>query len=312
MDRSLKLKEKFFYLVVNTGRGDILLKKNIILFILLFIVSMPALSQPKVDSLLRLCDKAPEKQKTALYLELSHNLRKDTLKSNSYARQAFKLAEKLKQLPEQAKSYYFIGETNYYARDFSGAIPYYQKAIPLFELLKDSFNLTNCYNSIGLCYHGIYQGERAIEQYINALRTCENDKEYTAEIISNIAMAHAKMNNYIEAIANYRKALNINTSIRDSSSMAVNYNGLGDTYSNMNKPDSAITNFLKAHYLFKKLKNKGNQAITLTNIATIYPNYPDSLNKAMAYFNEAWKIFKELGQNHFEAEIRQGNRSYFI
>jgi signal transduction histidine kinase len=282
------------------------MKKLLLLVISFLITSLSASSQSKVDSLLRLCGKATEKQKAALYLELSRNLQKDTAKSNLYARQALKLAEKQKQLPEQAKSYYYLGETSYYSRNFSGAIPHYKKAIPLFESVKDSFNLTNCYNSIGLCYHNIFQGERAIEQFIKALRTCENDKEYTAEIISNIAMAHAKMNNYIEAIANYRKALAINTSIKDSASMAINYNGLGDTYTSMNKPDSAIVNFIKAHFLFKKLKNKGNQAITLTNIANIYPNYPDSLDKAKECFNQAWIIFKELGMDLFEAEIRQG------
>ena len=209
-------------------------------------------------------------------------------------------------MPEQAKSYYYLGETGYYSRNFSGAIPYYKVAIPLFEQLKDSFNMANCHNSIGLCYHRMFQGEKAIAQFIEALKLCEKDKEYTAEIISNIAMAHANMNNLQEAIANYRKALAINKSINDSSSMAVNYNGLGDTYTNMNKPDSALVNLLKARYLFKKNKKKEYEAITLANIATIYPNYPDSLNKAMDYFNQAWKIFKELGHNHYEAEIRQG------
>ncbi len=282
------------------------MKKLLLLLIPIFIVWLSAFSQSKVDSLISLCAKATEMQKSGLYLELSFNTRNDSARSNGYSRMANQLAIKHKQIPEQAKSYYYIGETGYYSRNFSGAIHYYKAAIPLFGQLKDSFNLANCHNSIGLCYHRLFQGEKAIAQFIEALKLCEKDKEYTAEIISNIAMAHANMNNLQEAIANYRKALAINMSINDSSSMAVNYNGLGDTYTNMNKPDSALINFLKARYLFKKIKKKEYEAITLANIATIYPNYPDSLDKAMDYFNQAWKIFKELGHNHYEAEIRQG------
>lgn len=285
---------------------NLAMKKLFLLVVLFLIVNLVVSSQSKVDSLLQLCNKATEKEKTSLLLELSFNTRNDTFKSNSYTRQAEKNAKKQHQLPELAKANYYLGETSYYSRDYSRAIPQYEKAIKLFESLKDSFNLTNCYNSIGLCYHLMYQGDKAIMQFIKALRTCENNKEFTAEIISNIAMAHAKMNNHREAISNYKKALNLNTLIKDSASMAVNYNGLGDTYSNMNKPDSAIANFWKAYELFGKLKKTGYQTIALTNITTLYPNYPDSLDKAIVSLNQASAKFKALGWDQFEPEIRQG------
>lgn len=272
--------------------------------VLLFALNSPG--QAKVDSLLQLCQKAGDTEKTKIYLELAKLTVKDSALSNSYNQKAFQLAVAHKQLPEQAKAIYYLGEISYYSREYSKAIPQYEKAGALFESLKDSFNLTNCYNSIGLCYHLMYKGDKAIEQFIKALRTCENNKEYTAEVISNIAMAHAKMNNHRDAISNYKKALNLNTLIKDSASMAVNYNGLGDTYSNMNKPDSAIVNFWMAYRLFGKLKKIGYQNIALTNIATLYPNYPDSLDKAIDFFTQASTNFRELGWNQFEPEIREG------
>lgn len=282
------------------------MNKLLVITFFYFIFSLSAFTQTKVDSLLDLCNKAGEHHKAAIYNELSFQTRSDTGKSNQYSRMAFRLATKHKQIPELAKSIYYLAETNYYSREFFKAIPQYEKAIPLFESLKDSFNITNCYNSIGLCYHQIYKGDKAIELFIKALRSCEHDKEYTADIISNIAMVHVKMNNFHDAISNYKKALNLNTLIKDSASMAVNYNGLGDTYTNMNKPDSAVVNFWMAYKLFEKIGKTGYQTIALTNIATLYPNYPDSLDKAIAYFNRASEQFKKLGWNQFEAEIRQG------
>lgn len=280
--------------------------KKLWLFVGILFFVFAASSQTKVDSLLRLCEKATEKQKTGLFLELSSITRNDTAKSNSYTRIAYNLAVQNKQIPEQAKAFYFFGETCYYSRDFAGAIPFYEHAIPLFEQLKDTFLLTNCYSSIGLCYHSMYQGEKAIAKFIKALMLAEKDKEYTAEITANIAMAHARMNNQKDAIEYFRKALVINLSIKDSVSIAVDYNGLGDAFSSLNKTDSANVNFSKAYHLFKRLNKTGYQAIALANLAAVYTNYPDSLNKAIDYFNQAWTKFRELGWNHYEAEIRQG------
>jgi len=285
--------------------------KKVLIFLAVLSVSFAISAQTKIDSLLRLCEKSSEKQKSGLYLELSFISRKDTSKSNSFSRMAYKLAVKNKQISDQAKSFYYLGETDYYSRDYAKAIPFYEKAISLYKLEKDTFNLTNCHNSIGLCYHYMDQGEKAISQFIEGLKLCGKDQEYAAEIISNIGMAHEKMQNLTDAINNYRKALKINISIKDSASIAVNYNGIGSSYVSMNKNDSAIVNFNKALHLFKKMKRIDKQAIVLSNLASVYPNYPDSLNQAIEYFNQSLAKFKELGLNHFEAEISAGIASVY-
>jgi signal transduction histidine kinase len=280
--------------------------KKLLLFFCALLVVSTAVSQSQVDSLLQLCEKATEIQKSGLYLGISFYSRNDSAKSNSFARKAYLLAHKNNQIPEQAKSFYFLGETAYYSSNYQGAIPMYKKAMPLFVLAKDTINVTNCYNSIGLCYHYMYQCDKAIANFINGLKLCEHDKKLTAQLISNIAMTHILMNNMNDAISNYRKALTINKSINNLASMAVNYNGLGDVFTTMNRNDSALANFSKAHSIFKKINRIDNQAITLANIANILTNYPDSLDKSVDYFNKAWIIFQKMGWNHFEAEISQG------
>jgi signal transduction histidine kinase len=279
------------------------MKKLSLLFIaILFILT----ASSQVDSLLQLCEKAPEKQKPGLYLDISFRSRKDSAKSNYFTRMAYQLALKNNQIPEQAKSFYYLGETSYYSADYQGAIPMYEKAIPLFAEAKDTSNVTNCYNSVGLCYHYMYQGEKAIAQFIEGLKSCENNKKFTAQLHSNIAMTHALMSNSRDAIENYQKALMINMSIHDSAGMAVNYNGLGALFTDLKQSDSAIVNLNKALHIFIKTKRTDRQAIALANLAAIYPEYPDSLNKAIAYFDQAWKIFHEYGWNQYEAEIKQG------
>jgi signal transduction histidine kinase len=283
-----------------------MMKKLLLLVISCLFISLSAAPQAKLDSLLQLFNKATEKQKTNLLLELSFITRNDTTASNSYAHHALKLAEKQNQLPEKAKANYYLGETNYYIRNFSGAIPHYKKAISLYELLKDSFNLTNCYTSTGLCYHNIDQGEKAIAQFIEGLKLSENNQEYKAEILHNIGNVQQKMQNFQKAIDYFRKAMKINLSIKDSVSLAVNYNGLAESFQYLHKNDSSIVYFLKANQLFKKLHKTGYQAITLSNLGTIYTNYPDSLKKASDAFSGAWMEFQKLGWNHYESEIKEG------
>lgn len=287
------------YAAINT-------MKKLWLFLGILFIVFPASSQSKVDSLLRLCEKATEKQKPGYYLELSFNTRQDSAKSNSYARLAYKLAVKNKQIREQAKAFYYLGETAYFSNDFAGAIPHYEKALPIYEQLRDSFLLTNCYSSIGLSYHFMTQGAKAIPYFIKALKLRENDKEYTAEILANIALVHARMHNDKYAISYYRKAVILNKAIKDFVSLAVDYNGIGDSFLSMHQTDSSLVYYLKAHSLFRKIHKAGYEAIALANLGIVYTNYPDSLDKATNAFNQALVKFQKLGLNQYEADIKEG------
>ena len=278
--------------------------KKLILIFAVFQLTCMAFSQTKVDSILHLCEKASDVKKADYYLELSLLTRDDTTKSNAYNRLAYHFATEQNQLKNQAKALYYFGETGFYTRNFAYAIPYYEKAIPIYEQLKDTFLLTNCYSSIGLCYHNIFQGEKAIATFLKALKISEKDKEYSAEITANIAVAHARMDNHQDAIYYFRKALKLNLDINDSVSIAVDYNGLGEAFNNLNKSDSAIANFHKAMVIFKKTKKTGYEAIALANLASIYPNYPDSINKAIQCLNRASAKFRELGWDLYEADIQ--------
>lgn len=278
------------------------MKKFFFLFVLLFIV-LNAMSQSQVDSLLRLCANAPEKQKAELYLELSQTIKNDSAKSNAYSKMAYKLAVKNNQISLQSRALYYLGETLFNFSEYQSALPKYQKALSEYTKMKDTANMVDCYKAIGLCYYNMDQGDKAITQFIEGLKLCENDTKNTAKLLSNIAMTHNRMRNMNDAIYYYRKALSLNASIHNQTGMAVNYNGLGEIYKTINRPDSALINYQKAKNLNKSTEF---QAITLSNIAGIYLNYADSMNKAIDYYKQSWIMFYQLGLNQYEAEFKQG------
>ena len=270
------------------------------------LLSIISFSQTKVDSLLQLCQKADNVQKSKIYLHLSEITIKDSALSNSYNKKAFQLAVANKQLPEQARSIHQSAKICFTARNFTEAIKFYEKAIPLYRQFNDTTKMATCYCYIGISNFNLSNFKDAIAGYIEGLKLCKNNPDYSAELLGNIGLVHDEMKNYNQAIGYYRQALGINQSIRDTGSMAIDYDYLGISYAALKMSDSSLVNYHRALYLFKKTGKKDRYAVSLSNIAWVLPNYPDSLNKSINYFNMAWKKFQELGWNHYEAEIQQG------
>jgi signal transduction histidine kinase len=281
------------------------MKKHFLILPFLFAV-LSTFAQTKVDSLLQLSEKSPDIEKTSIYLQLSRITMQDSALSNSYNKKAYQLAVANKQLPEQAKSVYYSGKICFSSRNFTDAIKFYQNALPLYAAIHDTAGMTTCYSYIGISNFNMSKSKEAIASYLEGLKLSKNDPDYSAELLANIGLVHDEMDNFNEAISYFREALNLNKTIRDTGSMAIDYDYLGAAYARMKIPDSAVVNYHKALYFFKKIGNADRYAISLSNIATVFPNYPDSLDKAITYFNLAWKKFQEIGWLHYEADIQHG------
>ena len=128
------------------------MKKLFPLIFIVFLVNL-ASAQTTVDSLLQLSTNAGERKKADLYLEISNRLKNDTAKSNEYALKAFQLASKNKEVSQQDKAMFYLGENFYSSADYLLAIPLYQNALSSYTFLKDTTNMANCYKHIGLCYY---------------------------------------------------------------------------------------------------------------------------------------------------------------
>lgn len=282
------------------------MKMRILLFYLHLTAALSLFSQTKTDSLLRLSNSADAQKKAGIFLELAKATIKDSAKANLYNRQAFKFAVENNQLKEQAASVYLSAKINFTARDFNEAIKGYEKAIPYYRQLKDTTSMTTCYSYIGISNFNLSKNEDAIAAYLEGLKLSKNDPDYSAELLANIGLTHDVMDNFTEAISYYKQALVLNQSIKDTGSMAIDYDYLGITYNRMKKIDSSLVNYNKALGLFKKIKKEDRYAVSLTNTAWVLSNYPDSLSKAINYFKIAWKKFQELGWTHYEPDINHG------
>jgi signal transduction histidine kinase len=266
-------------------------------------IQLSALAQPNADNLTAAIQKAPESKKAELYLQLSYEVKDDTTQSLKYSRIAYQLSVKNKQPKIQARALDLQAEILYNSSDYYLAIPFFEKALSIYRQTNDTANIINCEKMTGLCYYNMDQGDKAIEKFLDGMKFCENDPRNTAKFLSNVAMTHTRLRNMNDAIYYYRRALSLNNPINNYDGMAVNYNGLGEVYKIINQPDSALQNYIKAKNLNK---NTEFQGITLSNIAGVYLNYPDSIQRAAECLKESWAIFRKLGLNQHEAEFKQG------
>jgi signal transduction histidine kinase len=266
-------------------------------------IQLSALAQPNADNLTAAIQKAPESKKAELYLQLSYEVKDDTTQSLKYSRIAYQLSVKNKQPKIQARALDLQAEILYNSSDYYLAIPFFEKALSIYRQTNDTANIINCEKMTGLCYYNMDQGDKAIEKFLDGMKFFENDPRNTAKFLSNVAMTHTRLRNMNDAIYYYRRALSLNNPINNYDGMAVNYNGLGEVYKIINQPDSALQNYIKAKNLNK---NTEFQGITLSNIAGVYLNYPDSIQRAAECLKESWAIFRKLGLNQHEAEFKQG------
>ena len=256
--------------------------------------------------MLQLCDKSDDIQKVDVYLKLSEVTLKDSAISRSYNKKAYQLAVANNLQSKKAQSVYISAKINYTARNFTDAIRDYHKALELYRVINDTTGMTKCYRFIGISNFNLSRSKEAIASYLEGLKLAKRDLDYSAELLGNIGLVHNEMNNIDEAISYFRQAISINKSIRDTISLAINYDYLGGTYNRIKMSDSSLINYHKALYLFKKIKKEDRYAVSLSNLAWVLPNYPDSLNKAITYFNMAWKKFQELGWEYYEPNIQFG------
>ena len=280
-----------------------------LIFLVLLFLSFGLLGQTKIDSLENALPKLDGQERAAAFNQLSKlYLESDSANSFSYARKALALGQSINDQEAIAMAFFNLGEAHYQYDEFKVALADYEKSLSLFKELKNDDKVGEVYNSMGLTHFFLGEYDLALEKQIEALKILEktNDIDGLAHVYSNVGMVYSRLSNYRMSIANYRKASVLNFSINDLPGLAVNYNGIGVGYYDMGMLDSAKINYSIALDYFRKTDNQLRVAIGLNNIANIYVEEGDSLDKALNYYNQAFRIFEEQGNVRNQAFVMEG------
>jgi signal transduction histidine kinase len=279
------------------------------LFHIVFLLTCHVAYGQQADSLLRILPELSGIARADILIQLSNFFSEtDSSRSVSFADEAIGLADEHDDLRSKGLALFNKGETYYHFDNYTLALENYKLALDLFMQNNDSVNVGETLNGIGLVYYFKGEYNLAVAHFFNALDFFTHDdlKGNAAHVYSNIGMVCSRIGDSKKAIQNYAHASRLNGEIRDSNSLAVNYNGLGVSFYNLAEYDSSKFYYNKALDLFRQLENQKREAIALNNIANIYVNVGDSLELALDYYQRAIQVFDDLNDHRSKAFVLEG------
>ncbi len=155
--------------------------------------------------------------------------------------------------------------------DFAGALDKYQAALPLYRQARDRSSEAQVILNIGLSNAYLQEYQLALDYYDQALTLWRAVESpiKEADTLVNIALVYAEMGDYQRVTAPYVAALAIFQETDEVHKTAFVLNGLGDTYYAVGNYEQALTYLEEAETLWRTLQDRANAAETSRQIKLI-------------------------------------------
>lgn len=283
--------------------------KCVLIHIVLVFLCFNSFGELNTDSLIQKLPELSGEERAKTLNILSYALANtDSTKCLKYSNEAIAWGSENYNNAVWATALYNKAECYYDFEELDKSLENYVKSLKLFVEMKDSLNIGETLNCIGLIYYLKGDYNAAAEKMCHALEYFQgrNFKGNAAHVYSNLGMIDNLIGENLKAVENYLHAAHLNKEIGEVSSIAVNYNGVGVAYFNLAQYDSSKVYYTKALKLFRKLNNHKREAIALNNIANIYVNTGDSLSVALGYYQQAMSVFESLNDLRSKAFVLEG------
>jgi serine phosphatase RsbU (regulator of sigma subunit)/tetratricopeptide (TPR) repeat protein len=269
-------------------------------FLSILIISMLGAyaQQHKIDSVLNFLKTSREdssKINALLFLAGQQQDVSNYLKSDSLAKEALNLSNKLSYSKGIAYSYTYFGLNAYYQGNYAKAIEHYFYSLNIEDKIGDKRGQAIALNNIGLTYNMMKDYDHALSYYFKGLYLKQKigDVRGTATSLNNIGLIYYKKKVYDSALAYFNKSLDIKAGYGDKRGMASNYNNIGTVYSAQGKYDIALETMQKALKIKEEFDDKFGIVSSYISIGELYLNmnkYADALNMEFKALEMGQKI----------------------
>ena len=263
------------------------LKKNILSFILLLLMSLQLFSQT-----------------AQTYNQQSKDyLRTNLDSSDFFAKEAYKIAIKSKDFEEVGYALKNRGNIQYYKSNKEAAIEKYQEAIVYFKKSGNSNEQANIYHNIGLMYYSMHNTKDAQKYYHLALAT--NKKENKISELSGTYNGLAVLFQDISMYDSSGYYLDLASKVvakTDTNRLITLYNSLGRNFIYQGKHDSALHYYTKSYELSKVMQDSSYLAITIENIGQIFTKTLNYDSAVSCYFT-ALNIYEKFNNDKGKARV---------
>lgn len=196
-----------------------------------------------------------------------------------------------------ATNYTLLG--NLYRSNFAKAkeaIAYYQRALTIYQSLKDSTNIAWTLNRIGNCNIDLGNFKAAFELY-NQSKTIHTQLKNNIGMVAgfnNIGEIFRYQGNYSGALEYYLEGLNISRQTNDDRSMAILLNNVGIIYYEQANYPIAIEYFNQSIERSKGIKFEEGMVETFAYLGLTYKKQ-NNFAKAMEFFNQSLALSQDIG-----------------
>lgn len=183
--------------------------------------------------------------------------------------------------------------------NYDSAIYFGNTALKLAKQMGFIDGISSSYNNIGVAYenHGKY--DKALESYFSALKISENSEQWhQPSTIYNIAASNngianvlAAQKKYTNALAYYKKTLDMVELLERNDKMIVVLNNIGNTYMGLSETDLALSYHNKALSIAIQTADSIGVAGTLSEMSAIYFKTQE-YDKAIRVLERSYSIMK--------------------
>lgn len=279
------------------------MKRYCFVFSFLFLVKNIAFAQTNLALLLQ---KANNSTKDSNLVYVYHQIGDVYLQEKRqpdsaiiYFKKALDIAQKVKSIRAEAKSYELLAQSYEAQSNRKEAIKYYDLAQQNFAKIKDIRGVAVNLNHIGVMYDYLGQFDKALEYLFKSasLKESINNPKGLADVWNDIGIVYEQMNEGDKAIEYYRKSLKILEEINAKPQQIANvYNNIGVVLYDQKKMDEALQYFEKSLAIRLKI-NSPRLESSYANIANVYV-HQKKYEDAVKLYHKAYA--SALEQNRYE------------
>ncbi len=273
---------------------------KVLLILCLSFCAYHAFAQKKseIDSLLQVLAENKKEDTTRVRI-LSQlcwkNRNNDFVVAIDFGKQAFALAEKIKDYYGQAESLNFMGVVYRNMGDYIDATQRFFEALKISE--QHQITLQNAYsnNNIGDILKAQKKYQDALPYAQKALSMFQELKDERGMGYAHVRLGeiYQSLKQYEQAIDNFHKSLAIRLKLNDYSTLITSYNRIGTVHSFKKEYAQALVFYQKGLELSKELNDKRATAGCLDNISWVYIRL-GNFKKAEEYARQSLQISQEI------------------
>lgn len=224
--------------------------------------------------------------------------------------EAIKISDRLNFTKGLIYNYQLLGDIHYQIQKYEKAIQDYEMGLDYSKSVNDSVATMTCYLNIGAILFTQGLNNRALDNYLLALKYAEEEKK--GAIYNNIGLVFFNETKYDDALAYYIKSIEIKKKTGDKLGVAVTYTNIGEVYKKIEKYDIAKVYFKKSYAISNEIGDREGAVFYLNNFGEISKSL-NQLDSSIIYFKKALFISEEINNQFLIAQsLYNIGHSFFV